>query len=211
MLPHTTYRPPPAEAGMCAQIAHLTAEADRQLSEGLWDPAEEDAALARKTASGLAEAVGAAGTQERLPVIDRLERLREALAVLAIGLARIHGPLAWYLAQAATALSPVLRWRALPADRLSSFGTVVPSPAELADAEEAVRRLETALARAAGGGTGADGTADASTTAGFIATDDSSTTADSGVTAGSSTTAGSGATASSTAVRVGAGALRSGD
>ncbi|WP_327075150.1 hypothetical protein OG196_40955 [Kitasatospora purpeofusca] len=164
MPPHSTYRPLPAEAGMCAQIAHLTAEAERQLSQGLWDPAEEDAALARKTASGLAEAVGEAGTQERLPVIDRLEHLREALAVLAIALARIHGPLAWYLAQAGTALSPVLRWRALPADRQSSFGTVVPSPSDLADAERAVRRLHTALSRAAAAtgtaaGTAADGCA----------------------------------------------------
>ncbi len=167
MPPHNTYRPLPPDAGMSAQIADLSAEAERQLSQHLWDPTEEDAALARKTASGLAEAVGEAAAQERLPAIDRLEHLREALAVLAIALARIHGPLAWYLAQACTALSPVLRWRALPADRQSSFGTVVPSSSDLADAERAVRRLHTALTRAAAGteaGTGADaGTADTGT------------------------------------------------
>ncbi|MFJ8436774.1 hypothetical protein ACIQ9P_36315 [Kitasatospora sp. NPDC094019] len=180
MPPHNTYRPLPAEAGMCAQIAYLTAEAERQLSRGLWDPAEEDAALARKTASGLAEAVGEAGPQERLPVIDRLEHLREALAVLAIGLARIHGPLAWYLAQAATALSPVLRWRALPAGRQSSFGTVVPSATELADAELAVRRLEAALTRAAAG-TGIGATSDS--VPGTGTTSDPVTAAGSGSTA----------------------------
>ncbi|MFD8320398.1 hypothetical protein [Kitasatospora purpeofusca] len=155
--PHHTYRPLPPDAGMGAQIADLDAEAERQLRQHLWDPTEEDAALARKTASGLAEAVGEAAAQERLPVIDRLEHLREALAVLAIALARIHGPLAWYLAQSCTALSPVLRWRALPADGQSSFGTVVPSPSDLTDAEQAVRRLHTALTRAATGtATGAD-------------------------------------------------------
>ncbi len=54
----------------------------------------------------------------------------------------------------------MLRWRALPADRQSSFGTVVPSPSDLADAERAVRRLHTALSRAAAGTGIAAGTAD---------------------------------------------------
>ncbi len=148
---HDTYRPLPAEAGMCAQIVHLTAEADRLVSHGLWDPAEEDAALARKTASGLAETVRGADEQEGLPVIERLAHLREALAVLAIALARIHGPLAWFLAQAGTALSPVLHWRALPADRQWSFGTVVPTARDLGDAEQAVRHLHAALTRTAAG------------------------------------------------------------
>ncbi|MFG3226026.1 hypothetical protein ACGF07_14755 [Kitasatospora sp. NPDC048194] len=157
--PHTPrsphLRPPPREPrpdtvsgeGMSAQVADLAAEAERQVREGLWDFAPQDQALARKTADGLAEAVGSAADQERLPVIERLEDLREALAVLAIGLARTHGRLAWFLARASTVLAPVLHWRALPADRRHSFGTVVPTPHELADAEGAVRRLHTVLAR----------------------------------------------------------------
>ncbi|MFJ5546253.1 hypothetical protein [Streptomyces sp. NPDC093225] len=44
---------------------------------------------------------------------------------------------------------PVLHWRALSADRRASFGTVPPTPAELLDAERAVRHVRTTLARAA--------------------------------------------------------------
>ncbi|MGW2786738.1 hypothetical protein ACWC3X_36920 [Streptomyces populi] len=71
---------------------------------------------------------------------------RETLAVLAISLARTHGRLAWFLSGALNALEPVLRWRALPADRGGSFGTVLPSPEEYKEAEDAVRRFQDALA-----------------------------------------------------------------
>ncbi|MFD0275594.1 hypothetical protein ACFVHB_17055 [Kitasatospora sp. NPDC127111] len=148
MALHDTFRPLPAGAGMCEQIEHLTAEAERQVSHGLWVLTDDEAALARKTACGLADAVRDASEHEDLPVIDRLERLREALAVLAISIARTHGQLAWFLAQASTALVPVLHWRALRADERSSFGTVAPAPGDLTDAERAVRRLRDALARA---------------------------------------------------------------
>ncbi|MFD0268558.1 hypothetical protein ACFVGY_18590 [Streptomyces sp. NPDC127106] len=136
-----------AETGMRAQIADLVAEADTQLRGGLWELDAGDAALARKAAASLAEAVGPAAEQQTLLVIKRLEHLREALAVLAVTLARTHGPLAWFLARAITALSPVLTWRALPAaGQRQSFGTTVPTPSELQDAEEAVRHLHTTLA-----------------------------------------------------------------
>ncbi|MFD8708676.1 hypothetical protein ACFV1W_39880 [Kitasatospora sp. NPDC059648] len=150
---------------MAAQVAALAAEAERQFRDGLWDLAAQDAALARKTAEALAEALGAEAAPEPPPVIERLEHLREALAVLALGIARTHGQLAWFLARASTILSPVLSWRSLPADRRQSFGTVVPGPEALADAEGAVRRLQAALLRTAGDapgllprpGTAADG------------------------------------------------------
>ncbi|MFH9349533.1 hypothetical protein [Kitasatospora sp. NPDC017646] len=146
MTPRSTppTRPRPG-TGMCAQVAEVAAEAERQVREGLWDLAAQDAALARKTAEGLAQALGPDAGQEPLPVIDRLEHLREALAVLALGIARTHGQLAWFLARASTVLAPVLSWRSLPADRRQSFGTVVPGPEALADAEDAVRRLHSAL------------------------------------------------------------------
>ncbi|MFI2608385.1 hypothetical protein [Kitasatospora sp. NPDC018619] len=140
--------PQPPGTGMWEQARELAAEAERQLRSGLWEFTPQDAALARKTADDLAGAIGPAAEQERMPVIERLEHLREALAVLALGIARTHGRLAWFLGRAGGVLSPVLRWRALPADRGQSFGTVVPSPAELTDAEAAVRRLRTALVRA---------------------------------------------------------------
>ncbi|MCU7826925.1 hypothetical protein KSNIM_35825 [Kitasatospora sp. DSM 101779] len=130
---------------MSAQVEALVAEAERQLRDGLWELAPGDTALALKTASGLADAVGT-GCDGPSPGIERLERLREALAVLAIGIARTHGRLAWFLARASTALAPVLHWRILPAAQGQSFGTVVPTPEELADAENATRRLHTVLA-----------------------------------------------------------------
>ncbi|MFD7629523.1 hypothetical protein ACFV7Q_26435 [Streptomyces sp. NPDC059851] len=133
---------------MRAQISDLVTEAESQLRNGLWVLTPEDAALARKAAAGLAEAVRPAAEQETLPVIKRLEHLREALAVLAVTLARTHGPLAWFLARASTTLSPVLTWRALPASgQRQSFGATLPTPAELHDAEESVRHLHATLTR----------------------------------------------------------------
>ncbi|MEU7094102.1 hypothetical protein [Kitasatospora aureofaciens] len=154
MTPRSTpsARRPHPGPGMGAQVAALAAEAERQFRDGLWELAAQDAALARKTAEGLAQALGAETGPEPLPVMDRLERLREALAVLALGIARTHGQLAWFLARASTVLAPVLSWRSLPADRRQSFGTVVPDAEALADAEGAVRRLHAALIRT---GTGA--------------------------------------------------------
>ncbi|MFJ9773523.1 hypothetical protein ACIRVF_20145 [Kitasatospora sp. NPDC101157] len=155
MTPRSTpsARHPRPGPGMGAQVAALAAEAERQFRDGLWDLAAHDAALARKTAEGLAQALGAEAGTEPLPVMDRLEHLREALAVLALGIARTHGQLAWFLARASTVLAPVLSWRSLPAERRQAFGTVVPGPEALADAEGAVRRLQEALVRT---GTAAD-------------------------------------------------------
>ncbi|MFF3006768.1 hypothetical protein ACFVTF_28665 [Kitasatospora sp. NPDC057940] len=141
-----TFRPPQAGAGMREEITRLVAEAERLLRGGLWDPAQGNAALARETATGLAEAVREESVQGRLPFPERLERLRETLAVIAIAIARTHGQLTWFLAQAGAALAPVLQWSALPADQKWSFGTVVPTPDDLADAEQAVRRLHFVLA-----------------------------------------------------------------
>ncbi|WP_234322929.1 hypothetical protein [Streptomyces sp. NRRL S-350] len=143
---------PPPRLSLCSQVAVLAAEAEQQVRGGLWELAPPETTLARKTAEGLAEQVGPAAEQERLAVIDRLERLREVLAVLAIGTARTHGQLAWFLSRASTVFTPVLHWRALPADPPRSFGTVVPTPEELADAERAVRRLHTTLNRTATAG-----------------------------------------------------------
>ncbi|NXY98356.1 hypothetical protein HYE82_29085 [Streptomyces sp. BR123] len=150
MPPHHTHPsdPRPADTGMRAQIADLVTEAETQLRNGLWELTSGDAALARTAAAGLAEVVRPAAEQDALPVIKRLEHLREALAVLAVTLARTHGPLAWFLARASAALSPVLTWRAVPAaGRRQTFGAALPTPDELHDAEDAVRHLHTTLAR----------------------------------------------------------------
>ncbi|OKJ48662.1 hypothetical protein AMK27_38310 [Streptomyces sp. CB02009] len=132
---------------MAVQVAELAAEAERQTATGRWDLSTASTALARATATQLAGFVGPLDIQEALPGIERLERLREALAVVAIGTARTHGQLAWFLARANIALTPVLRWRALTADREHAFGTVVPTPQEFTDAENAVRHLQSVLAR----------------------------------------------------------------
>ncbi|MEW1912124.1 hypothetical protein AB0442_27400 [Kitasatospora sp. NPDC085895] len=132
---------------MCTAVEQTVLEAQRQLQDGSWEPSAADRALARQTAQSLAEAVGPADVQEVLPRIERLAALREALAALAMAVARIHGHLAWFLAQCTSDLAPVLHWRALPAPDDHAFGAVLPTADELADAEQAVRLLAVTLAR----------------------------------------------------------------
>ncbi|MEU9917776.1 hypothetical protein [Streptomyces sp. NPDC051001] len=132
-------------------VAVLAEEAEQQIHNQVWKPAPSECALAHETEMGLRKAVGPPDVQETLPQIDRLEHLREALAVLAISLARTHGRLAWFLSGAINALEPVLRWRALSSDRGGTFGTVLASLEEYTEAEEAVRRIQDSLARIAAG------------------------------------------------------------
>ncbi|MCG6494384.1 hypothetical protein [Kitasatospora sp. A2-31] len=126
------------------QVVH---EAQLQLADGTWDLSASDSALARQTAAALAGAVGPADVHEALPRIERLAALREALAALAMTVARTHGHLAWFLADASSHLAPVLHWRALDAPGGRAFGAVLPTDDELADAEAAVRLLTDALTR----------------------------------------------------------------
>lgn len=128
-------------------IEELAEEAERQQRDKVWEPTEADRALAAQAAVDLAATVRPAGLQQAMPAVERLEHLREALAVLAIATARIHGPLAWLLAAASTALAPVLHWRALPADRGHTFGTIEPTLEQYTEAEDAVRRLHVVLAQ----------------------------------------------------------------
>ncbi len=134
---------------MRAAIKDLTEEAERQVRDRVWVLTPGDRDLAFQAEAGLRDAVGTSRAQEALPDKDRLERLREALAVLAINLARTHGRLAWFLSGAIAALEPVLHWRALPADGGRTFGTVPSSPEQYTEAENAVRRLQDSLARIA--------------------------------------------------------------
>lgn len=127
-------------------VAVLAEEAEQQIKAQVWKLEPSDRALAIEAEAGLRDVVGPPNVQEDLPQIKRLEHLRETLAVLAISLARTHGRMAWFLSGALNALEPVLRWRAMPADRGGSFGTVLPSPEEYKEAEDAVRRLQAALA-----------------------------------------------------------------
>ncbi|GAA0273776.1 hypothetical protein GCM10010302_09280 [Streptomyces polychromogenes] len=126
-------------------IEHLAEEADQQIRDHTWVPASADRAIAAKAAADLHAAVGTPHTQESLTAIDRLEHLRQALAVLAIALASVHGRLAWFLGAAVTALTPVLHWRALPEDQGPTFGAVRPTPQQYTEAEEAIRRLHRTL------------------------------------------------------------------
>ncbi|HSX96752.1 MAG TPA: hypothetical protein VLG91_05080, partial [Streptomyces sp.] len=128
-------------------VAVLAEEAEQQIQDHVWEVEPGDRALALDTEAGLRDVVGPPDAQEALPQIKRLERLRETLAVLAISLARTHGRMAWFLSGALNALEPVLRWRALPADRGGTFGTVLPSAEEYTEAEDAVRRLQDVLAQ----------------------------------------------------------------
>ncbi|MFD9128356.1 hypothetical protein [Kitasatospora sp. NPDC059571] len=132
---------------MQTTIARLAEEAELQFRDGTWEPTPADRLLAAEAEADLAAAVAPPHVQEGLPPIDRLERLRTALAVLAVAITRVHGHLAWFLAAASTALAPVLHWRALPAEEGHSFGAVLPEPGQYADAEDAVRRLQQTLTR----------------------------------------------------------------
>ncbi|MET9914420.1 hypothetical protein ABZZ74_48320 [Streptomyces sp. NPDC006476] len=131
---------------MRAVIEALAEEAERLIRDQVWVPTPADRTVAAKAAADLHVAVGTPQSQQTLSEVDRLEHLREALAAVAIALAHVHGRLAWFLGAAATALTPVLHWRAVPAEGGPTFGAVAPTPPQYAEAEDAVRRLQSALA-----------------------------------------------------------------
>lgn len=128
-------------------VAALAGEAQQQINDQQWGLAPSDRLLALQAEEGLRKAVGPPEVQEALPQKDRLEDLREALAVLALCLARTHGPLAWFLSGAITALEPALRWRAVAPGHGPTFGTAEASPEQYAEAEDAVRLLQRVLAQ----------------------------------------------------------------
>jgi hypothetical protein len=130
-------------------IADLAREAERQVRDHAWRLTSAERDLAQQTEAGLRAAVGPREAQEALPEIERLEHLRETLAVLAVSLARIHGRMAWFLSGALTALEPVLQWRAFPTEGGPTFGTRPSTPEQYTEAEDAVRCLQEALARIA--------------------------------------------------------------
>ena len=132
---------------MRGTVAVLAEEADQQIHHQAWELAPHDHALAVEALAGLRKAVGPAKIQETLPQRDRLEHLRESLAVLALGLARTHGRLAWLLSGAINALEPILHWRAVSIEHGSTFGTVPATHEQYTEAEDAVRRLQDVLAR----------------------------------------------------------------
>ncbi|WP_225805556.1 hypothetical protein [Streptomyces sp. NK15101] len=127
-------------------IKNLTEEAERQIRDRTWIPEPDDRTVAAKAAADLRAAVGTPQAQQALSTVDRLAHLREALADLAIALAHVHGRLAWFLGAAATALTPILHWRALPAEDGPTFGAVRPTSQQYAEAEDAIRRLQSTLA-----------------------------------------------------------------
>ncbi|MFG3282063.1 hypothetical protein [Streptomyces sp. NPDC048111] len=129
------------------RVDDLVEEAERLIRDQVWILSPRHRAVIAKAALDLHTAVGASQIQEALPLRERLENLREALAAVAIALAHVHGHTAWFLGAAATTLTPVLHWRALPAEDSHAFGAVAPAPHQYAEAEEAVRRLQRALAR----------------------------------------------------------------
>ncbi|MFF5705616.1 hypothetical protein ACFY7H_24465 [Streptomyces sp. NPDC012794] len=134
--------------GMGKVIEGLVEEAERQIRDQVWELSPADRSVAAKAAADLDAAVGTPQSRQGLPEVERLEHLREALAAVAIALAHVHGPLAWFLGAAATALTPILHWRALPAGEGPTFGAVQPTLHEYTEAEDAIRRLRRTLAAA---------------------------------------------------------------
>jgi hypothetical protein len=131
--------------GMRTLVEGLVAEAEGLIRDRVWVLTPGHRAVVAKAAADLHAAVGAPQVQEALPVLERLEHLREALAAVAIALAHVHGHTAWFLGAAATVLTPVLHWRALPAGDSHNFGAVAPTAQQYVEAEDTVRRLQSAL------------------------------------------------------------------
>ncbi len=131
---------------MGRDIEELVKEAERQIRDHKWILTPKDRAVAAKAADDLHAAVGAPQAQQDLPAVARLEHLREALAAVAIALAHVHGRMAWFLGAAATALTPILHWRAMPAEHGPTFGAVPPPVEQYTEAEDAIRRLQSTLA-----------------------------------------------------------------
>ncbi|MGV9557700.1 hypothetical protein [Streptomyces sp. NPDC003401] len=132
-----------------AGIEELAEEAEQLIRDRTWIPTTADRTVAAKAAADLCAAVGTPQSQQALSEVDRLEHLREALAAVAIALAHVHGRLAWFLGASATTLTPVLHWRAMPAEDGSTFGAVPPSRQQYAEAEDAIRRFQKTLAHIA--------------------------------------------------------------
>ncbi|MFJ8045528.1 hypothetical protein ACIRBX_33970 [Kitasatospora sp. NPDC096147] len=65
-------------------IAEPAEEAERQQRDKSWEPTDADRALAVRTAPEPAASGGPAELQQPQPAVERLEDLREALAVMAI-------------------------------------------------------------------------------------------------------------------------------
>ncbi|MFE1413445.1 hypothetical protein ACFW6F_21990 [Streptomyces sp. NPDC058746] len=132
---------------MRTAIEALAAQAEAQIRDQSWTLTPADRSIAANASASLRTAIGTPHTQEAMPAVERLAHLREALAVLAVALAGVHGRLAWFLGAATTALTPVLHWRALPDDHGPTFGAVLPALEQYTDAEEAIRRLSDTLTR----------------------------------------------------------------
>ncbi|SBV05156.1 hypothetical protein YW5DRAFT_02777 [Streptomyces sp. Ncost-T6T-1] len=135
--------------GMRQDIEELAREAEWQIREHKWVPSANDHTVAARVAADLCAAVGTPQSQQELLAVTRLGHLREALAAVTIALAYVHGPMAWFLGAAATALTPILHWRAMPARHGHTFGAAPPPLQQYTEAETAIRRLQDTLARLA--------------------------------------------------------------
>ncbi|MEU9298649.1 hypothetical protein [Streptomyces sp. NPDC048266] len=91
-------------------VAVLAEDAEQQIRDRVWELDPGDRALTREAGTGLRDVIRPADAQEVLPRIDRLARLRETLAVLAIALARTHGRMAWFLSGALHTLCDLSAW-----------------------------------------------------------------------------------------------------
>ena len=76
-----------------------------------------------------------------------MEHSRGSFAAVAI--AHVHGCLAWFLGAAVTVLTPILHWRAMPAEDGPTLGAVPSALQQYTAGEGAIRRLQAALTRIA--------------------------------------------------------------
>ncbi|MET9958117.1 hypothetical protein ABZ128_03365 [Streptomyces sp. NPDC006326] len=119
-------------------------QAEDWLQTGTWKATDADAATAKQLLAQLDWLNDPAQDQAAAPLTGRLNRLREALAALAVATATSPAPMNWFLGQCAAALAPAMRWH--PDDNASHGNTLTPTNEEIADAEHAMARLRDLLA-----------------------------------------------------------------
>ncbi|GGO99608.1 hypothetical protein [Wenjunlia tyrosinilytica] len=121
-------------------------DARAQLASGTWQVTEADRASVRELLTVLGKLPDA--QRAALPLAARLEQLREAVAATAVASASSSGQLAWFLGKCITAFTPVTHWEAEPGGTGRAYGSTVPTPDQVTDAERAFTLLRALLATA---------------------------------------------------------------
>lgn len=128
---------------MQTAIEAAVLQADRWRRDGTWKTSDADTTLARELRANLDQLAHPDGAHEAVACAGWLERLREALAALAVAAATSRTPMGWFLGECAAALAPVMRWQ--PHGVGERAVVLIPTIEEITDAEHAFARIREAL------------------------------------------------------------------